>query len=63
MLLLNTSVFEVIRFIPPLTVSEEEIAKGLEIFERALMRVFPHASNAHATTAHATTTKSGKCPV
>lgn len=40
MFLLNTSIFEVMRFIPPLTVSESEIKTGLEIFEAALTDVF-----------------------
>lgn len=40
MLLLSTSIFEVMRFIPPLTVSKEEIQIGLEIFDAALSDVF-----------------------
>lgn len=40
MLLLTTSVYETVRFIPPLTVTEQEIALGLEIFQRALDDVF-----------------------
>ncbi len=40
MLLLTTSIYETIRFIPPLTVSAEEIEAGLRIFERALAQVF-----------------------
>ncbi len=40
MLLLTTSIYETIRFIPPLTVSAEEIETGLRIFERALEQVF-----------------------
>jgi 4-aminobutyrate aminotransferase len=35
LLILTTSVFEVIRFIPPLIVSEDEFQKGLEIFKEA----------------------------
>lgn len=37
MLLLNTSKFEVLRFIPPLTVTKDQIVEGLEIFESALL--------------------------
>jgi 4-aminobutyrate aminotransferase len=37
MLVLNTSKFEVIRFIPPLTVSREEVDEGLRITEEALL--------------------------
>lgn len=33
LLLLSTSVFEVIRFIPPLTITADELSKGLKIFE------------------------------
>ena len=36
MLLLTTSVFETLRFIPPLNVSAEEIELALEIFQAAL---------------------------
>jgi len=36
MLLLTTSCFEVVRFIPPLNVSQDEIEKGLKIFETAV---------------------------
>jgi 4-aminobutyrate aminotransferase len=39
LLLLSTSVFEVVRFIPPLTISKEELAKGMEIFERVVRSV------------------------
>ncbi|KAG8901226.1 hypothetical protein FRB99_005467 [Tulasnella sp. 403] len=35
MLLLTTSVFEVVRFMPPLNISEEDMSKGLEIFKQA----------------------------
>lgn len=41
MMLLTTSVFETLRFIPPLTVSEEEIQRGLGIFEAALRQNAP----------------------
>ena len=36
MLLLTTSIFDTLRFIPPLVVSEAEIERGLAIFEAAL---------------------------
>jgi 4-aminobutyrate aminotransferase len=36
MLILTTSVFEVVRFIPPLTVSEEDMKKGCEIFAESV---------------------------
>jgi len=36
MLILTTSVFEVIRFIPPLIISKEEMAEGLRIFKEAV---------------------------
>ena len=36
MLLLSTSSFDVVRWIPPLTVSEAEIDEALRIFESAL---------------------------
>lgn len=38
-LILATSVFEVIRFIPPLTISKEELSSGLDIFEGAVRDV------------------------
>ena len=41
MLLLPTSLYETVRFIPPLTVTSAEIAKALSIFESALDEVFP----------------------
>jgi 4-aminobutyrate aminotransferase len=40
MFLLSTSIFETMRFIPPLTVSEAEVTMALEIFEAALADVF-----------------------
>ncbi|CAH0475936.1 unnamed protein product [Peronospora belbahrii] len=40
MMLLTTSVYETLRFMPPLTVSEDECALALEIFEKALDDVF-----------------------
>ncbi|KAF2828372.1 hypothetical protein CC86DRAFT_368622 [Ophiobolus disseminans] len=39
MLLLSTSVFDVLRFIPTLTISEEELSKACEIFKEALEAV------------------------
>ncbi|KND03499.1 4-aminobutyrate transaminase [Spizellomyces punctatus DAOM BR117] len=35
MIILTTSVFETLRFIPPLTISENEMRLGLEIFKRS----------------------------
>lgn len=39
MLLLSTSVFDVLRFIPPLTISEEELSKACGIFKESLEAV------------------------
>jgi len=39
MLLLTTSVYDTLRFIPPLTVSEAEVDEALAIFEEALAEV------------------------
>lgn len=39
MLVLTTSAFEVIRLIPPITISEEDMAKGLDIFTQAVVDV------------------------
>ncbi|KAH8712024.1 pyridoxal phosphate-dependent transferase [Phaeosphaeriaceae sp. PMI808] len=39
MLLLSTSVFDVLRFIPPLTISEEELNQALKIFKESLESV------------------------
>ncbi|KAL6709851.1 hypothetical protein ACN47E_000636 [Coniothyrium glycines] len=39
MLLLSTSVFDVLRFIPPLTITEEELAQALAIFKESLEAV------------------------
>lgn len=39
MLLLSTSVFDVLRFIPPLTITEEELSQALGIFEESLEAV------------------------
>jgi len=39
MLILTTSVYEVVRFIPPLNISAEEMATGVEIFTQALEEV------------------------
>ena len=40
LLLLTAGVYESIRFIPPLTVSEEEVQEGLEKLDRAMATVF-----------------------
>jgi 4-aminobutyrate aminotransferase len=39
MLLLTTSVYQVVRFIPPLNVSEEDLDKGCKIFAEAVEEV------------------------
>ena len=39
MLILTTSVYEVVRFIPPLNVSVDEMAEGIEIFTQAVEEV------------------------
>jgi len=39
MLILTTSIYEVVRFIPPLNVSAEEMAVGIEIFTQAVEEV------------------------
>lgn len=39
MLILATSVFDVIRFIPPLNITEEDLTKGCEVFKAALLEV------------------------
>ncbi|CAI6332087.1 unnamed protein product [Periconia digitata] len=39
MLLLSTSVFDVLRFIPPLTISEEEMTQACNIFKEAIEAV------------------------
>jgi len=39
LLILTTSVYETIRFIPPLNVSEAEMAEGCKIFEEAAREV------------------------
>jgi len=43
MLLLTTSAFEVIRFVPALVVNEAEIDECLAIVEAAMTSVFEHA--------------------
>ncbi|EQC34534.1 hypothetical protein SDRG_07861 [Saprolegnia diclina VS20] len=40
MLLLSTSVYETLRFIPPLNISADEVALGLDILDAALADVF-----------------------
>lgn len=37
--ILTTSVFEVIRFIPPLNISKEDLKKGCDIFTEAVEEV------------------------
>ena len=44
MLLMSTSSFDVIRWIPPLTVSEEELAQAVEIFQASLEEVVSQQS-------------------
>lgn len=39
MLLLTTSIFEVVRFIPTLNSTKEEMKKGIEIFEESVTEV------------------------
>jgi 4-aminobutyrate aminotransferase len=39
MLLLTTSTYEVVRFIPPLNISKEDLAKGCAIFGEAIREV------------------------
>jgi len=40
LLLLTTSIYETLRFIPPLNVSKEEVDTGLKIFESSMEKVF-----------------------
>ena len=39
MLILTTSVYETVRFIPPLNISKEDLEKGCKIFEEAVEEV------------------------
>ncbi len=39
LLLLTTSVYETVRFIPPLNISREDLAKGTDIFKEAVEEV------------------------
>jgi 4-aminobutyrate aminotransferase len=39
LLILSTSVFEVIRFIPSLTITKEELADGMKIFQEVVKEV------------------------
>lgn len=39
LLILSTSVFEVIRFIPALNISQKELAEGIKIFEEVVREV------------------------
>lgn len=43
MYILTTSVYETIRFIPPLTITEAEMAKGIKIFQDAVREVAKEA--------------------
>ncbi|KAI0266995.1 acetylornithine aminotransferase [Gloeopeniophorella convolvens] len=43
MFLLTTSVYETVRFIPPLNISEEDLAKGIKIFTEAVEEVVKEA--------------------
>ncbi|KAF5372509.1 hypothetical protein D9758_005194 [Tetrapyrgos nigripes] len=45
MLLLTTSVYEVVRFIPPLNISKEDMAKGCKVFEESVREVLKEAEN------------------
>jgi len=44
LLILTTSVYEVIRFIPPLNVTKEELKKGCDIFAESLCDVVENSS-------------------
>jgi 4-aminobutyrate aminotransferase len=39
MMLLSASIYPTVRFIPPLTVSKEEVDIALDIFERSLQEI------------------------
>ena len=39
LLLLTTSIYETVRFIPPLNISPEDLAKGISIFKKAVEEV------------------------
>ncbi len=39
LLILTTSVYEVIRFIPPLNITQEDLNKGINIFSEAVEEV------------------------
>ncbi len=41
LLFLNCGITEVIRFIPPLTITEDEMKTALQMLDRALAKVFP----------------------
>lgn len=43
LLIMNAGIYETIRFIPPLTISKEEMAEGLQKLERALATIMPKA--------------------
>ena len=39
MIILTTSTYEVVRFIPPLNISAEDLKKGVDIFSQAVKQV------------------------
>ena len=39
LMLLTTSAFDVIRFIPPLTISEDEMALGCKLFKESIKEI------------------------
>jgi 4-aminobutyrate aminotransferase len=39
LLILTTSAYEVVRFIPPLNISKQDLKKGMEIFGEAVRQV------------------------
>jgi 4-aminobutyrate aminotransferase len=49
LVLLTTSCFDTIRFIPPLVITEEEMARGIEIFKRAVEAVAEEKQEERAT--------------
>jgi len=44
MLLLTTSIYDTLRFIPPLNISKEDMAKGCKIIKEAIQEVAQGAS-------------------
>jgi 4-aminobutyrate aminotransferase len=45
MLILTTSIYDTLRFIPPLTISKEDMAKGCKILEEAIREVVADGQN------------------